>query len=180
MKKIITLLSVVALVLLGGMNLSAQSKKVKAKPQPVKLDPMFYKGGKFIVGSDVVPQENYRNYFNPDEFQRVNKAFNMRKAGLGLMIAGGSSMVIGGTFMGVALSVFYPSSDQRQREIGDIFWVGGISGLSAGAAMLGSGIPLFCIGDKRLKGAAADYNQRNNIQVSFNLNSYGPGLALNF
>ena len=181
MKRFITLLSVVALVLICSDNLFAQSKsKTKKKPEPVKLDPMFYKGGKFIVGRDVIPQENYRKYFDSEEFLRVNKAVKMRKAGLGLMIAGGSTMVVGGTLMGVGLSVFYTSDDQRKKEIGDIFWVGGISGLSAGTAMLGTGIPLFCIGDRRLKDAAAGYNQRNNIQVSFNINQYGPGLSLNF
>ena len=182
MKKIITLLSVVALVLLGGLNVYAQSKssKSKTKPQPVKLDPMLYKGGKFIVGYDVIPQENYRNYFNPDEFLRVNQALKMRKAGIGCMIAGGSTIVVGAAVMGVGLSMYFSANEQSKRELGNYIWVGGVAGMSAGAALMGTGIPLYCIGDNRLKDAAAGYNQRNNIKVSLNLSPYGPGLSLNF
>ena len=181
MKKIITLLSVVALVLLGGLNVYAQSKssKTKTKPQPVKLDPMFYKGGKFIVGYDVVPQENYRNYFNPEEYQRVNKAFKMRKDGMGLMIAGGATLAVAGACMGAGMPLFH-SDDQKLSNIGFGLWWGGVAGLCAGSAILVSGIPVFCIADSRLKKVANGYNQRNNIQVSFNLNQYGPGFALNF
>ena len=183
MKKIITLLSVVALVLLGSVNVYAQSKssKTKTKTEPVKISPMLYKGGKLIDGYDVIPREKLRNYFDPEECLRVNQAFKMRKAGLGLMIAGTPTMVLGGVLMGVGMSVYYSAGNQDPKaDLGNALWNSGIAGLSAGAAMLGTGIPLYCIGDSRLKKAAAGYNQRNNIQVSLNLSPYGPGLSLNF
>ena len=181
MKKFITLLSVVALVLLGGINVSAQSKssKSKTKAQPVKLDPMFYKSGKFIVGYDAIPQEKYRNYFNPEEFQRVNKAFKMRNTGMGLMIAGGATTLLAGACMGAGMPLYH-STDPKLSKLGWGLWWGGIAGVSAGSAILVSGIPVFCVADGKLKKAAEGYNKRNNIQVSLNLNSYGPGLAMNF
>ena len=181
MKKIITLLSVVALVLIGSDNLFAQSKssKSKTKPQPVKLDPMFYKGGKFTVGYDVIPQEKYRNYFNPEEFQRVNKAFQMRNAGMGLMIAGGATTLLAGACMAAGMPLYH-SDDEKISKLGWGLWWGGIAGVSLGSATLISGIPVFCVADGKLKKAANGYNKRNNIQVTLNLNSYGPGLALNF
>ena len=181
MKKILLLLCVSALMLLGGANVYAQSKKVKEKPAPVKLDPMFYKLGKFTVGYDVIDQAQYRNYFTPEEFQRVNAAFNMRKAGIGLTAAGGGLCVAAAAMMG--LGSMHTDSAQYGSETVEIGWGvfwGGFSSMMAGGAMLAAGIPLLCVGESRLKKVAQGYNERNNIILSVNLGQYGPGLALNF
>ena len=180
-RSLLFLCTVIALVLLGGTNVYAQSKKAKEKPEPVKLDPMFYKLGKFIVGYDAIDKTQYRNYFTPEEFQRVNAAFNMRKAGIGVTSAGAGLCVVASVMMGVgAMHTDSQQYGSETVEIGwDVFWAG-FSSMMAGGAMLATGIPLLCVGESRLKKAAQGYNVRNNIILSVNVGQYGPGLALKF
>ena len=185
-RSLLFLCTVIALVLLGGTNVYAQSKKGKEKPEPVKLDPMFYKLGKFTVGYDVIDKAQYRNYFTPEESQRINAAFDMRNAGIGVMAAGAGLCVAGSVLMGVGER--YQERDYARHQADgmeydshglDLFWAG-FGSMMAGGAMLAAGIPLLCVGDARLKKAAQGYNERNNIILSVNLGQYGPGLALKF
>ena len=161
MKRILLLLcSIVALVMLGSVNVYAQSKKDKEKPQPVKLDPMFYKLGKFTVGYDVIDKSQYRNYFTPEEFQRINEAFNLRNAGIGVLAGGAGLCVVGAVLMGVGER--YQEKDYARHQADgmeydshglDLFWAG-FGSMMAGGAMLAAGIPLLCVGDARLQKAA--------------------------
>lgn len=188
MKRILLLLySIVALVMLGSVNVYAQNKKDKKKPQPVKLDPMFYKLGKFTVGYDVIDKTQYRNYFTPEEFQRINEAFNLRNAGIGVLAGGAGLCVVGAVLMGVGER--YMEQDYARQQAdgieydsnGDaLFWSGFGVMMAGGGLVVGAGVPLFCVGDARLKKAAQGYNERNNITLSFKLGQYGPGLALYF
>ena len=182
MKRILLLsCAIVSLVLLGSVNAYAQSKKVKEKPQPVKLDPMFYKLGKFTVGYDVIDEAQYRNYFTPEEFQRVNAAMKMRKAGVGITSAGAGLCAASSIMMG--LGAMHTDSNEYGSETVElgwgVFW-GGFGTMMAGGAMLAAGIPLLCVGESRLKKVAQGYNERNHIILSVNIGQYGPGLALNF
>ena len=185
MKRILLLLcAVVALVLFGSANVYAQSKK----------PPMFYKTGKFTVGYDVIDKAEYRNYFTPEEFQRVNAAFNMRKAGIGVMAGGAGLCVAASILMGVGEK--YMEEDYRRTREADtngmeydgelfdkgnaLFWSGFGVMMAGGGLTLGAGVPLFCVAESRLKKAAQGYNERNHITLSVNLGQYGPGLALKF
>ena len=178
MKKLVLILAAVAGLLLVGVDSYAQSKKVKAKPEPVKLDPMFYKGGKFIVGYDTIDASLYRNYFTPEEFQRVNKALQLRKNGMWTMIAGGATLGVAAVCMGVG-NALYMSDDSDISKTGYGIWWGGVGALCAGSALLVSGVPVFCVGDARLKKAADGYNKRNNINIAY-LTVTPAGLALRF
>ena len=174
MKRIITL-SVVALVLLlGGADLQAQSKssKTKKKPEPVKLDPMFYKGGKFTAGSNMIPQYELDKYFAQSELQQVNLNLQKRKTGVGLLIGGGAGFAVFSALGTVGLFAV--------ASVGPSMAIAGYSAAVASAGVLIAGIPVYCKAEKRLKEAADGYNQRNNIQVSLTLRPYGPGLSLNF
>ena len=180
MKRLLLILCAVsALALLGGVDVYAQSKKVKEKPKPVKLDPIFYKAGKFTVGYDVLDPSKYRNFFSPEEFQRVNNAFKMRRDGTALMITGGAAIGVSAVFMGVGNSLWH-EDDMNKRQIGYGLWWGGVGLLCAGSSLLVAGIPVYCIADSRLKKVAQGYNQRNNLALSVGLGQYGPGLAFSF
>ena len=175
MKKILTLLAAVALVLIGSDNLFAQSKssKSKKKPEPVKLDPMFYKNGKFTAGYNLIPQFELDKYFTQSELQQVNMNLQKRKTGVGLLIGGGAGFAL----FAVAGTLAAAGTDQLG---GPGLAIAGYSVAVASAGVLIAGIPVYCKAEKRLKAAADGYNQRNNIQVSLTLTTYGPGLSLYF
>ena len=173
------ILAAIAGLLLVGVDSYAQSKKAKAKPQPVKLDPMFYKDGKFIVGYDTIDVSQYRNYFTPEEYQQVNNAFQLRKNGMWTMVAGGATLAVGTVLFGTCVPFAAKSEEDgdKYNQISKGIGIPGLVGMFAGGAMLIAGIPVFCVGDARLKKAAEGYNQRNNIAY---LTVTPAGLALRF
>ena len=173
MKRILTLLAFAAILLIGSVNLCAQTKKVKAKPEPVKLDPMFYKNGKFSSGYTQLDTWQLGSYFTQNEMQQINLNLQKRKTGVGLLIGGGAGFALFATagVLGIA------ASDQLGGP-------GlGIAFSSVAVASLGvliAGIPIYCKAEKNLKNAAAGYNQRNNLTLNVTVTSYGPGLSLTF
>jgi hypothetical protein len=161
MKKLLVILLSVAALLFGEIQGAAQS--------PYALQ---YKGGKFFKGNGLVDPAQYRSLFVNDEYDDVLIGQLERKVGVGLLIGGGSSMLLGGTMFIPA--VFYA---ERNPGVSDAFMITGAFLLVDGFCLMCAGTPLYCIGDTKLKRAARSYNQRKGYA---SLTVTPCGLALNF
>ena len=161
MKKLLVILLSVAALLFGEIRGAAQS--------PYALQ---YKGGKFFKGNSLVDPAQYRSLFVNDEYDDVFIGQLERKVGVGLMIGGGSSMLLGGTMFIPA--VFYA---ERNPGVSEVVAYISFAFLGEGFCLMCSGVPVYCIGENKLKRAAKSYNQRKGYA---SLTVTPCGLALNF
>ena len=145
---------------------------------------MDYSRGEFEVAGRELYEGEYRNYFNAEEFDTVNGAMRQRGAGKGLMIAGGA-------LVGAGMLCFIPGYICWIDSINDTYYGGldwtayafmwsGVSFMSVGGTLMTIGIPLYCVGDSRLRWAASSYNQRNQLALSLGAGRNGAGLFLRF
>ena len=144
---------------------------------------MEYSRGEFEVAGRELYEGEYRNYFNADEFETVNGAMRQRGAGKGLMIAGGA-------ILGAGLLCFIPGYICWVESVADSYydldWTAyafmwsGVGLISVGGTLMTIGIPIYCVGDSRLRWAASSYNQRNQLALSLGAGRNGAGLFLRF
>ncbi len=101
-----------------------------------------------------------------------SQAKNMRTAGIALTATGSAAVVTGPLVLFVGLAKVIGSgigsgiAGNPDGVVGKGEVTAGLVITGAGVAMLGSGIPLWCIGGKRIKNMVVEYN--------------GLGLSLNF
>ncbi len=119
------------------------------------------------------------------------KAGGMRTAGVVLTSVGSVAIVAGpvmtlfGTVLVLATGTAGALAGDAEAVQGEGLVYSGLAVGIAGVGMLGSGIPLLCVGNKRMKGAVSAYNsgrQTAETSVSLNLGACpnGFGLSLRF
>ncbi len=166
---------------------------------------LYKKGGKFYLGEEKLSKEQFQTIMSSRynesgiayyDVWKKNK--NMRDAGIALTSAGAASVVAGGftILIGAIIGVgeglgqglsnaFGGNSQSGNGEplkapgiITGGFVVGG-----AGVAMLGAGIPLWCIGSNRMKKAVNGYNglaPLKDAELAFGPCPNGVGLSFRF
>ena len=175
MKKIFALLVTTVVMLICGINLHAQDNVFY--PEGF----MTFSNGDFSLNGEKIYEGDYHNYFNVDEFQTINGAMRQRKAGKGLLIAGGITAGIGlAAWIGGA-SVCTIADSEFDFYLGHCCVLGGISLSAVGLPLLAAGTPLYCIGNSRLRWAAENYNRRKaGMSLSLSAGGSGVGLTLKF
>ncbi len=117
-----------------------------------------------------------------------SKAKNMRTTGIVLTSTGSAAVLTGPVVLFVGIAKVIGSgigsgiSGNPDGVVGEGEVTAGLVITGAGVAMLGSGIPLWCIGGKRIKNMVADHNGQSRPDVTLALGPCpnGLGLSLNF
>jgi len=127
----------------------------------------------FYLDEAVLSDQSFLEYaqLNCQDAALVFKKYrNEYRAGLGLMVAGGTLMATG--------AVFYASAITTLDNVPGII---GLSCLSAGAVSLIPGVVLYCVGKDYHERALDSFNaQKNTAELSFGGTSQGVGLKLIF
>ena len=147
---------VVVMVCAGVMAANAQ--KISADEGPMVL-----KNGKLILNGEMlnspeaiagaIGEDVYRNTWKP--------ASSMRKGGIALISVGSAVAAWGLSGYITALCVEWPEAEvdpQRYKKFNTAYTITKV-GCGVGVACLGAGIPLFCVGNGRLKRVTEGYNQ---------------------
>ncbi len=167
---------------------------------------LYRKGGKFYLGEEKLSREQFQTVMSSRynesgiayyDLWKKNKG--MRDAGIVLTsvgtvstVAGGFTILIGaiigvGEGLGQGLSNSLGGGSQTENseplKAPGIITGGFVAG-GAGVAMLGSGIPLWCVGSTRMKKAVEGYNgpyaQKEPKDVYFTLGPCPNGVGLSF
>lgn len=192
-------LLIILLSCLAAMNASAQ--------YAMNVDTYVYlDGSRVYAGDEKIDNEDFVRYlsdrYGADAGDAWNRYRNGYRTGLGLTIAGGSCMVLGGTAVAIGglrvlgtvlLSPFIvilgafagaDSEDVLDDMLTGPALVAGIGGYVAlgGLAMLASGIPVMCVCKKRMTDHFNSYGSGivNEISLTFGSQPNGIGFALNF
>ena len=153
-----------------------------AAPEGLRSGYMEHVRGEFELAGRELYEGEYRNYFNADEFETINSAMSQRRAGKGLMIAGGAVLGVGTAVFGASyycwVTSFYDGTGPDYTAF--VFSCTGAALMGVGGTLMTIGIPLFCVGNGRLNWAASSYNQRNQLALSLGAGRDGAGLFLRF
>lgn len=174
--------------------LAAVFTAVSASAQYVDTEKMIdIKGSRlFIDGEKLSKEEAYAFFQDMNGMDRSQDYIRYRKgykAGLGMIIGGGSLTLAGGlTLLGGAVSAmvigvpFAISGKDMPKGVDIAITAGGVSVLAGTAVML-AGVPTICVYKKRLKGLEEEYNsglQSQDVELTFGSQPYGVGFALRF
>lgn len=142
--------------------------------------PMVLKNGKLVLNGETLNNPNaiaraigedvYKNTWKP--------ASSMRKSGIALMSVG--SAVAAWSLSGyiTAICIEWPEEEldpERYKKFNTAYTITKV-GCGVGIACLGAGIPLFCVGNGRLKQVKDGYNQGLTVSTA----SGGLGLTYRF
>ena len=142
--------------------------------------PMVLKNGKLILNGKMLNSPDaIARAIGADVYQNTWKpASSMRKSGIALMSVG--SAVAAWSLSGyiTALCVEWPEEElepERYKKFNTAFTITKV-GCAVGIACLGAGVPLFCVGNGRLKRVKDGYNQGLTVSTA----SGGLGLTYRF
>ena len=146
----------ISLLLVIAWGAQAQRVNDKTDPMALKNGTLILAGEKLKTGESIaaaIGQDAYRQSWKP--------AATMRKAGISLMSVGSVLTAWGLSGYITGLSVRWPEREQDPEGWDKMnkaynatkFIIGG------GLACLGAGIPLFCVGNGRLKRVRDSYNE---------------------
>ncbi len=163
---------------------------------------LYRKGGKFYQGDEQLSKEQFRTVMSSRynesgiayyDVWKKNK--NMRDAGIALTSVGSASVVAGfftvvigvavgvGEGLGQGLSNASGGNSQAENSEplkGPGIVTGGFVVGGAGVAMLGSGIPMWCVGSSRMKKTVEGYNGSTLQNASITLGPCSNGVGLSF
>lgn len=170
-------------IIFVAIVLFASSFLVQAQAQVVNQGPVTYSFGgvyKNANGAKLSKQE-LQNYFNTYQYADYLNA--ARKFKNGAILTGVGVGLIGGTLLW--LNVFASkdvTDDNLEEMVSGAFYGGMISvvTLAGGALCTIIGVPKLLIANNKLKGIAGDYNNKQNLSMSFGCQQYGLGFALSF
>ncbi len=199
MKRTLIILTLLASTFMAGAQYNPSAELIR-------------EGGRLYQGDQKLSKEQIHLALSPfkDEKGRTyeeiwNKSKDMRTAGIVLTSVGSVSLAAGpvvtlvgaivavaeglGAGLGAGLTAAFggtpqPVDKETLKSPGII--TSGFIVTGAGVAMLGSGIPLLCVGNKRMKNVVSDYNaqlpaaERPETTIAFGPCPNGIGLSLKF
>ncbi|MGN0188278.1 MAG: hypothetical protein ACI395_02060 [Candidatus Cryptobacteroides sp.] len=189
MKKIITLVLVAVAAAIGSTcayaqenshpgNTSAGENLAASVPGHLTYSSgSLYSNGIKLSNSELstmLSKESYQNYLGAKKMHTAGEVLVI----VGSIIEGaGIGFASAGAFK-IAESA-YNGEDYRLRHAACL--TVGAAGMVVGAACLGAGIPLFCVGKHRIKVAGSEYNLAHGYpEISLNLGSTRNGFGISF
>ena len=198
-RRAVFLLSFIVSVTLSGVSANAQYISDMPEDWPVvRKGADFYANGEILTPEQLGSLLSYTDGITLSQVEQYQKGF---RTGKGLLIGFGSLTGAGlltlgvgavGVFvvaiaLGIGVSLFAPlyavSGDSPDASLNSGFIYVAYAGLAAaGGGVLGlaAGTAVYCVYKKRLNRVADSVNASREVRLSFGVQKYGAGLALNF
>lgn len=198
-RRAVFLLSFIVSVTLSGVSANAQYISDMPEDWPVvRKGADFYANGEILTPEQLGSLLSYTDGITLSQVEQYQKGF---RTGKGLLIGFGSLTGAGlltlgvgavGVFveaiaLGIGVSLFAPlyavSGDSPDASLNSGFIYVTYAGLAAaGVGVLGlaAGTAVYCVYKKRLNRVADSVNASREVRLSFGVQKYGAGLALNF
>ncbi len=199
-RRAVFLLSFIVSVTLSGVSANAQYISDMPEDWPVvRKGADFYANGEILTPEQLGSLLSYTDGITLSQVEQYQKGF---RTGKGLLIGFGSLTGAGlltlgvgavGVFveaiaLGINVSFFGPmyaavSGESLDTSLDSRFIYVAYAGLAAaGVGVLGlaAGTAVYCVYKKRLNRVADSVNASREVRLSFGVQKYGAGLALNF
>ncbi len=187
MKRTLMILALIASALTAAAQYNPSAELLKKGGR-------LYQGDMKLTGEQI---DNLLSSIHNDEnvaYSRLwNKADAMRTSGIVLTSVGSAACVAGpflyilGVAKVIGSGIGAGLSGNPDGIIGESELIGGIVTTCAGVAMLGTGIPLWCVGGSRMKDVVSEYNNQRlagpsgpSVTLALGPCPNGIGLSLSF
>ena len=146
---------------------------------------VVYDQGYLMLGGRVLSAQDMAALFPAYIYNSAIGGQRMRRTGKGLIIGGSVTTLVG--IIAIASGFITTVNDASRIEdytyspAGSLVLIGGGALTATGVTLLGAGIPLYVVGQGRMRRAANAYNSNYaNSQYSLNLAPTGNGVGLVF